>query len=250
MTTAILKRSAIEYPDSDGLPMSDNTRQFRWIYTIYGGIETLKLDYPDVFVAGNILWYPVEGEPTIRIGPDVLVAIGRPKGDRGSYRNWEEGNQAPQIIFEILSPGNRPGEMRRKLLFYQQFGVEEYYIYDPDEGTLEGWLRKSNRLIKIRRMAGFISPRLGIKFDPGVGTDNLRIYRPDGTRFLSFVELFEKSEADQRRAEDERRRADKQARLATAERQRADKERQRAGELLDRAERLAARLRELGIEPD
>ena len=82
MTTAIqlLECSAIEYPDSDGLPMSDNTTQFRWICTIFGGIETLKLDHPDVFVAGKILWYPVEREPTIRIGPDVLVAIGRPKG--------------------------------------------------------------------------------------------------------------------------------------------------------------------------
>jgi len=237
MATAIqlLERSAIEYPDSDGLPMSDNTRQFRWISTIFGGLETLELDHPDVFVAGNILWYPVEGEPTIRIGPDVLVAIGRPKGERGSYRQWEEGNQAPQVIFEILSPGNRPGEMKRKFLFYQQYGVEEYYIYDPDEGTLEGWLRAAKHLKKIRRMAGFVSPRLGIKFDPGEGPDDLRIFGPDGKKFLTYAELFQQSKADQRRAAEERQRAqdadqraEQQARVAEAERQRAEEERERA----------------------
>ncbi|MFI5456800.1 MAG: Uma2 family endonuclease [Isosphaerales bacterium] len=224
MTTAIQlsERTVIEYPDSDGLPMAENTPQFRWIVTITGGLDALFLDDPNVFVAGDLLWYPVEGEPTIRIGPDVLVAFGRPKGDRGSYKQWEEGNLAPQVIFEILSPGNRPGEMDRKFQFYQQYGVEEYYIYDPDDGSLEGWRRVGDQLKEIPQMAGFVSPRLGIHFHPGEGPDNLRILGPDGTPFLTFAEWVKKSKADERRADE------------------ADQ----------RAERLAARLRELGIEPD
>ena len=87
--------------------MSDNTLQFQWIVTIKGGLDALFRHDPDVFVAGDLLWYPVEGKPKIRIGPDVLVAFGRPKGERGSYRQWEEGGIAPQVVFEILSPGNR-----------------------------------------------------------------------------------------------------------------------------------------------
>jgi hypothetical protein len=112
MTTAIqiAERPAIEYPDSDGLPMSDNTRQFKWIGTIMWGLDAIFLDDPNVFVAGDLLWYAVEGEPTIRIGPDILIAFNRPKGYRGSYKQWEEGNQAPQVVFEILSPGNRPDD--------------------------------------------------------------------------------------------------------------------------------------------
>ncbi len=70
-----------------------------------------------------------------------MVAIGRPKGERGSYRQWEEGGIAPQVVFEILSPGNRFAELLRKLRFYQRYGVEEYYVYDPDRGLLDGWLR-------------------------------------------------------------------------------------------------------------
>src|SRR5581483_11867046 len=57
--------SAIVYPDSDGKPMADNTWQFQWIVTIKDGLEALYRDEPNVFVAGDLLWYPVEGNPKI-----------------------------------------------------------------------------------------------------------------------------------------------------------------------------------------
>src|SRR5437879_2529677 len=107
----------IDYPDSDGEPMSDNTLQFQWIVTIQGNLDAMYAGDPDVFVAGNILWYPVEGEPTTRIGPDILVAFGRPKGYRGSYMQWREAGIAPQVTFEVLSPKNTPVEMDDKLAF-------------------------------------------------------------------------------------------------------------------------------------
>ena len=119
--------------------MAENTWQFQWIVTIEGGLEALYRDDPEVFVAGDLLWYAVEGKPKIRTAPDVLVAFGRPKGRRGSYKQWEEGGIAPQVVFEILSPGNRFGEMLRKFRFYRSYGVEEYYIYNPDNGSLEGY---------------------------------------------------------------------------------------------------------------
>ena len=198
----------IVYPDSDGKPMSDNTLQFRWITTIKWGIDAMLRHDPDVFVAGDLLWYPVEGKPKIRIGPDVLVAFGRPKGERGSYKQWEEGGIAPQVVFEILSPGNRPPEMERKFEFYERYGVEEYYLYDPFGGKLEGWVRRGDKLKKVARIKGFVSPRLGIRFEPGKGQDNLTILGRDGRPFPTPLELSQ------------------------------------------RAERYAAKLRELGIEPD
>jgi Uma2 family endonuclease len=236
MSTITAPPQTIYYPDSDGKPMSDNTLQFRWIVTIKEGADALFHHDPDVFVAGDLLWYPVEGEPKIRIGPDVLVAFGRPKGERGSYKQWEEGGIAPQVVFEILSPGNRLTELFRKFRFYQRYGVEEYYVYDPDHGPLEGWLRAGRRLKAIRKMAGFISPRLQIRFEPGEGPDSLVIIRPDGNPFLTYGQLMVQFEAERQRAEAERRRTE-------AERQRAEVERQRA-------ERYLAKLRELGIEPE
>jgi Uma2 family endonuclease len=215
-------RPKIVYPDSDGQPMSDNTLQFKWIVTIEGGLDALFIDDPNVFVAGDLLWYPVEGKPSIRAAPDTMVVFGRPKGDRGSYKQWEENGIGPQVVFEVLSPGNRAGEMERKFQFYERHGVEEYYIYDPDRGDLVGWRRAGGILEEIPQMTGFESPRLKIRFEPGEGPDNLKIIGPDGEPFLTYSDMVKQRDAARRLAE----------------------------ELTQRADRLAARLRELGVEPD
>ena len=83
--------AGIIYPESDGQPMAENTRQFEAITTIKGGLDAVFLDAPDVFVAGDLFWYPVEGNNQIRTAPDIMVAFGRPKGHRGSYQQWREG---------------------------------------------------------------------------------------------------------------------------------------------------------------
>jgi Uma2 family endonuclease len=208
----------ITYPQSDGQPMADNTKQFRWIVTIQGGLDALFRENPQVFVAGDLLWYPIEGHPEICMAPDALVAFGRPKGDRGSYLQWEEGGIAPQVVFEILSPGNTIAGMTRKFRFYERYGVAEYYLYNPDTGELSGWQRQGGTLEEIEPMAGWVSPRLGIRFEIERGV--LQLYRPDGERFATYVELMQQCEQEHQRAEQER----------------------------QRAERLAARLRALGIE--
>jgi Uma2 family endonuclease len=261
---ARLKPYEPKYPDSDGKPMSDNTLQFKWIVTIKEGLEALFRDDPGVFVAGDLLWYPVLGDPKIRTGPDVLVAFGRPKGYRGSYKQWEEAGVAPHVVFEVLSPGNRKAELRRKFEFYEAYGVEEYYVYDPDRGPLLGWLRGAAGLEPIAKIDGFASPRLGVTFHPGPGKDALHIIGPDGRPFTEVLKVyidrdaqFERAETEHRRAEAELARAEAElaraeAELARAraERERAEAERRRADEAQGRAERLAARLRELGIEED
>ncbi len=234
-------KSAVIYPDSDGKPMADNTKQFRWIVVIQQNLEWLFADNPNVFVAGDLLWYPVEGDNKKCTAPDVMVVLGRPKGDRGSYKQWEEDNLPPQIVFEILSPGNTRAEMNRKLLFYDRFGVDEYYLYDPDRNELSGWLRQEGFLDLIEQMADWISPQLQIRFD--LSGDELQIFRPDGQRFLSYVEIAQQAETERQQAETERQRAE-------TERQRAETERQRAEEAEERANRLAERLREMGIDPE
>ena len=89
----------IRYPNSDGQPMADNTQQFQWIVTIKENLEILFAAKSEVFVAGDLLWYPVEGNNRLCQAPDVMVVLGRPKGDRGSYRQWREENIAPQVVF-------------------------------------------------------------------------------------------------------------------------------------------------------
>jgi len=52
------------------------------------------------------------------------------KGKRKSYLQWKEDNIPPQVVFEILSDSNTEKKMQQKLEFYEEYGVEEYYIYN------------------------------------------------------------------------------------------------------------------------
>lgn len=221
--------SDIIYPDCDGEPMSDNTEQFNWIVLIKENLEILFANNPEVFVAGDLLWYPVQGNNKIRQAPDTMVVFGRPKGRRGSYKQWEENNIPPQVAFEILSPGNRAGKMADKLLFYQRYGVQEYYIYDPEDNELTGFIRNENWFESISEIDGWVSPLLEIRFQ--LTENNLEIYRPDGRKFLTPVEL-------DRRAEQER----QEKELAQAQ---AQQERQRAEEAIAQLEQEKQRYQTL-----
>jgi len=228
-------RTEIVYPDCDGEPMSDNTKQFRWIVTIKEGLEWLFKDDENVFVAGDLLWYPVEGDNVTRAAPDAMVIIGRPKGDRGSYQQWKEGNIAPQVVFEVRSPGNTQTGLDKKLVFYDRYGVEEYYLYDdPDKGDLSGWLRRDGRLDVIDQMLDWVSPRLGIRFNM-LGTE-LQLYRPDGEKFATYVELATSREQEKQ--------AKEQAQ------QQLEQSQQELEQEKVRSQQLAAKLRQLGIDPN
>jgi Uma2 family endonuclease len=191
--------AAIHYPESDGLPMSDNTRQFNWIIVLATNLRALFVEQVDVFVSGNQFWYPVEGEPKIHNSPDVYVVFGRPKGHRPSYKQWEDGGIPLTVVFEILSPRTDPLEMADKLAFYDDYRVEEYYVYDPDSNRLHGYLHQGDVLKRQRPMNGYVSPRLGIRFD--LSGPELVVRDPDGRPFLTCEELAaERDQAEQRAA--------------------------------------------------
>jgi Uma2 family endonuclease len=206
--------------------MAENTKQLRWIVVLFGNLCALFQEIADVFVAADLFWYPVEGQADVRTAPDVLVVFGRPKGDRRSYMQWEEGNVPLTVVFEVLSPGNTAQEMDDKLAFYEEHGVEEYYLYDPDTNRLKVFVRQGEVLRRVRPVDGFVSPRLGVRFDLS-GTEMV-VLRPDGRRFLSFEEL------ERLRARTEERASDAERRASDADRRASD------------ADRRAARMAELG----
>ena len=221
MTTSVKPtKDEIIYPSSDGQPMADSTIQYQWITKIQGGCDALFKDDPNVFVAGDLLWYPVEGSNTICQAPDVMIVFGVPKDARRSYRQWTENNIPPQVVFEIRSFSDSQTKINKKLAFYNRYGVDEYYLYDPEDAELIGWQRIEGLLEVIEPISGWKSPRLGVRFE--LTDDGLELYRPDGQKFLSYLEL-----------EQQRVVADQRAELAD-----------------QRAERLAAKLRELNIDPD
>ncbi len=231
----------IVYPDSDGQPMADNTIQFRWITVIQYNLAWLFANNSEVFVAGDLLWYPVEGNNKLRQAPDVMVVFEVAKGDRGSYQQWKENNIAPQVVFEILSPGNTTKEMNRKLLFYDRYGVEEYYLYDPQKNTLTGWLRSEPWLEIIDEINGWVSPRLGIKFE--LTEETLILYRPNGQPFTDYIEVQQQLEVSESRA------SEAESRATVAEEQLLQ-ERQTKEIAEERAKHLEQLLREAGIDPN
>jgi len=210
--------------------MAENTWQWDWIALLKQNIDSLVPD----FVAGDHFWYPVEGRPDIRLAPDVMVCLGRPKGHRGSYMQFREDGIPPAVVIEVMSPGNSAREMSRKSLFYFKYGADEMIVIDPD--THSGWalIKGPGDTVESYDINGWTSPTLKIRFARENG--ELVVYRPDGQKFLSAEELRARAEQEAARAEQEAARAEHEA--ARAEQEAA------------RASRLAAKLAALGIDPD
>lgn len=173
--------------------MADNTLQALWIIMLYDNLRALyELDL--VFVAADLLWYPVEGDPKTRIAPDAFVVFGRPDGYRGSYKQWMEEDMAPQVVIEVLSPSNSGAEMIKKLHFYEKFGVEEFLILDPENGSFTAYVKVAEKLQESPQSGKeWTSPKLEVTFSVEGG--ELFAYHRDGSRFKTFKELSSEKEA-------------------------------------------------------
>lgn len=202
---ALRKAKEVYYPDSDGKPMADNTLQFNYIVGIKTNLEILYKK-ERVFVAGDLFWYPVKGQPKTVVAPDVLVAYDRPKGYRGSYKQWEEGDVIPQVVFEVLSHSNTTVEMLRKLKFYNTYGVQEFIIVDPYKKDFIVHVRENGKLEEVEVMgSNWTSPLMGITVEKG--EEDVLFYFPNGHPFRSPEEwnaMFEAEVAAKDRALEEK----------------------------------------------
>jgi Uma2 family endonuclease len=205
------------YPDSDGLPMANNQLHFSWIRYLYDILEIhFEGQSDEVTLLADVLWYPVQGDSGVCVAPDVMLAFGRPQlPARGSYRQWIEDDIPPQVVFEILSPGNTTAEMRAKLSFFDKHDVEEYYLYDCEKVTLRAYIRDkvNGRLRELHSTKAWLSPRLGVRFD--ITTGRLRLITPDGHTLANGIEKARQADA---KAEAERRKAREADAKAEAER--------------------------------
>lgn len=234
MTVNLAQNKPIYYPSSDGKPMAENTIQYDWLTTIKSGLdETTK--NKEIFIAGDLLWYPVEGNNRLRVAPDVMAAVGRPKGDRSSYLQWQEDNIAPQVVIEILSPGNRKKEMEHKLDFYERYGVQEYIVYYPQKNRLQIYQRENEKLVALSPLPKkWTSKYLGFYLEPT--NETLKIFHADdGRPFKSFLEVVE-----------EKNQAKKREKEAIEREKRAILEKEK---IIAEKEFLIQKMKELGIDP-
>lgn len=208
MMTQAVKRTIQGLIDPARVPASPGVthRQFDWIVTAKEGIEAVFADHPEVVVSGKMWWHPDENQPEIRHAPAVTITFGRPKGQRSYYAQWQEDGIAPHVVFEVLDERSGPGDLIRLHKFFERYGVEELYLCDPICQGVSGWVRDdSGELAEIETIDGWVSPRLGIRFDGSEG--QLRLIAPDNRPLLSYQELYKARDDAEKRAELAERRA-------------------------------------------
>ena len=221
----------VDYPSYDGIPMADNTDQAEAIVDAFHAVRAYFWEREDVFVAVNLLLYYREGDNKTRITPDVMVAVGRPKGFRGSYKIWEEGHHPPDWVLEVASEESVEVDVEEKPGTYAEIGVREYWQYDPSGGLLDPRLQ-GRHLTELGytelpqvQVAGaeiaIYSEVLGLRLE--FDGEQLRFWDPAGGRyFLTILDIGRGRLKAERRAEEAQGRREALRRAAGAERGRRE----------------------------
>lgn len=222
----------IEYPDSDGQPMAETDFQRTYLMYSVSVLDLYFQNQPDVYVSGNILIHYEEGNPKACLSPDVFVVRNQEKRQRRSYKVWEEGEKYPNFVLEITSKSIVNEDQESKKGLYAFWGVEEYFQYDPTGDYLEPQLQ-GFRLIEGNY---FPIPEVPLE-EPNDFSLRSEVLGVNLCLKNQDLKFFEASSGVQLLGLEETETARRAAEI------RADRETQRA-------DRLAAKLRELGIDPD
>ncbi|MBM83422.1 MAG: hypothetical protein CMJ78_22925 [Planctomycetaceae bacterium] len=188
------------------------------------------------------LFYVISKPPFV---PDVLFSLGVdcpkdlwPKKNR-SYFAWEYG-KVPDVIIEIVS-NKEGGEDTVKLAAFENIHVPYYVIFDPQQLL-------SNEQIRAYQLDGSKYRRMdeplwfsGIELGLQLWQGSYEGHEDEWLRWRDARGQIIATGAEGKGIEQQR---------ADAEQERADQEKQRADEEAERANRLAAKMRELGIDPD
>ena len=113
---------------------------------IYGEIrEHLKGKDCKVFIAPFDVRLPIslkKGKTDTVVQPDVTIIC------NPALLEEQGCNGAPDLVVEVLSPGNTKKEMRDKFALYEEAGVKEYWIVHPaDENLIKFTLNDKGKYI-------------------------------------------------------------------------------------------------------
>ncbi|MCC5946339.1 MAG: Uma2 family endonuclease, partial [Bernardetiaceae bacterium] len=78
------------------------------------------------------------------VQPDLCVICDKNKIDRRGAIG------APDLIVEILSPGNAKKEMQTKYALYEEAGVREYWIVYPSEHVLQQFVLNEENKYELK----------------------------------------------------------------------------------------------------
>jgi len=237
----------------DGEPLESNRHRI----AMNALIEAVTLAYQgreDYFTGGNMfVYYSVEQARNRDFkGPDFFVTLNVDgTKERQGWVVWQEHGRYPDVIVELMSPSTAAVDKgKKKLLYEQTFKTGHYFVYDPFvPESLQGWkLSEKFRYEEITpdERGWLWCDSLGLWLGTWSGTilretaTWLRFYDAAG----NLVKLsFELAEEERAIAQQQRERADRAQERAVLAESNLKLEQ-------ERAEKLAARLKELGIDPD
>lgn len=223
--------NAVYYPESDGNPMAETDAHRQLMVDLIEALRTYFAGEADVYVSGNLLLYYEEGNNQKNVAPDVFVVRGVGKHQRRIYKLWEE-RRAPNVVIEVSSKGTKKEDLVEKKELYARLGVNEYFIFDPErrlKPAFRAFRLSGDQYIDLAVAGGRArSDELGLELVDAGRT--LRLLNPQTGLYLLTPE--EEAEALQKTAI------------------RAEQAEERAEQAEERAALLAAKLREMGIDPD
>jgi Uma2 family endonuclease len=247
MSIAETKTPPIEYPSGDGKPMAETWLHVRAIMWLHQALEDFFQDRPDVFIASDLFWYWQEGNPSLKVAPDVMVVPGVGIRPRRSFFSWDE-NAIPAVVFEMASESTWREDVDEKYDRYEQLGVREYFLFDP-EGLylvprLQGYRLRGNTYRRLRQTELTSELGFGLRAeDTMLRLIDLKKGQPIPTRTEAAEAAERAAEAARRAAETARQAAESAQQAATAARREAEAEKTRADALQAEVERLRAQIR-------
>jgi Uma2 family endonuclease len=207
-------------------------------------LEWLWQEREDYFAAGNLTIYysPNQKKSEFFRGPDFFVVLGTTRNpNRRSWVVWKEEGKYPNVIIEILSDSTAKTDREEKKQIYQDiFRTPDYFWFDPESLEFQGFtlIRGKYQPIEPNENHWLWSEQLGLYL--GVWENKLRYFTSEG----EIVPTSEEAEikAKNRAVQAENRAIQAENRAVQAE--------NRIREEREKAAKLAAKLRELGINPD
>ncbi len=179
-------RREIYYPESNRRSFAETQLHREQILDLINSLQFHFYSRKDVYVSGRIKFHYRHINSRKVFAPDVMIVKGVGNYPRRSYKLWEE-KQFPQVVFEISSRATWGEDLNKKWFLYQQFGVKEYYIFDPEYDYLPepliAYRLKRGELVKVNvKNNRIFSEEIGLEIvDTGEG---LRLFDPETKQFM------------------------------------------------------------------
>ena len=136
---------------------------------IAGRLYARLLDHVEKNGLGEAYIAPLDAifDPYTVLQPDILFV----SKERQAEVEKERIEGTPDLVVEVLSPSTFHKDLRRKMTVYSRFGVQEYWVVDPEMKTIELYCQGEKGLDLARRFSAeeTFESRLLSGFRIGVG---------------------------------------------------------------------------------